>query len=171
MATNPADLFTVIAPIAAAYAGVGGVASGLWQRRGGGEDRVDAFRVATMLYGSLSATLLGFLPATLGALSVTEEWAVRISSLAALVVMVFYVPTGFARALTTRDVPGWSRRGTIAASLFLLTSFAAFALATAGVQAQHSAGLYLLGLVGLLGSSVVMFWRVITAMLLPSHGP
>src|SRR3954452_11168038 len=63
MATYPAGLYIVITPIAAAFAGFGSLASGIGQRHGGDDARVDAFRLTTMLFSSLSATLLGLLPA------------------------------------------------------------------------------------------------------------
>jgi len=49
MATDPFELYIVISPIAAAFAGFGSLASGLGQRRGGDDARVDAMCLALML--------------------------------------------------------------------------------------------------------------------------
>jgi hypothetical protein len=160
----------VIAPLASAFAGFGSLAGGLGQRRAGDDARVDAFRLSTMLFASLSATLLGLLPATLEGLSLDDGTAERVSALLALAVIGAYVPVGVIRARRIRQVVGFSKSGTLANSICLLTAFTAFGLCASGVRRDVTAGLYLLGLVGLLSSSAVMFWRVIASMLRPSHG-
>jgi hypothetical protein len=170
MATDPSGLYIVIAPIAAAFAGFGSLASGLGQQRGGDDARVDAFRLATMLFSSLSATLLGLLPATLEGLALGDKAALRLSALVALVGIAIYVPVGLNRARKLRNVTGFSKSGGLANSLCLLTAFISFSLCAGGVRGDVTPGLYLLGLMGLLSSSVVMFWRVIGSMLRPSHG-
>jgi hypothetical protein len=169
MAADTAELYIVIAPIAAAFAGFGGLASGIHQRRGRDDARVDAFRLATMLFSSLSATLLGLLPATLEGLLLADRAAVRVCAFVALVGIAVYVPIGVGRARKIRNVTGFSKSGGLANSACLLTAFAAFTLCAAGVWADRVPGLYLLGLVGLLSSSAVMFWRVIASMLRPAH--
>jgi hypothetical protein len=171
MAMDAGGLYIVIAPIAAAFAGFGSLASGIGQRHGGDDARVDAFRLATMLFSSLSATLLGLLPATLESLLVADRTAVRVCALLGLIAIVVYVPIGALRARKLRGVTGFSKSGGLANSVCLLTAFAAFALSASGAWADRAAGLYLLGLVGLLSSSIVMFWRVIASMLRPSHSP
>ena len=129
MATVAADLYVVVAPIAVAFAGFGGLASAVGQRRGGDDSRVDAFRLATMLFSSLSATLLGLLPATLESLLIADRPAVRLSALAAVGAFVVYVPLGIARARRLRDVPGFSKGGTLVNSSCLLTAFVALCYA------------------------------------------
>src|SRR5690349_9500217 len=69
--SNPSDLYPVVAQIAATFAGFGSLASGLGQRQGGADPRMDAYRLSLMLFASLSATMLGLLPAMLGALSLS----------------------------------------------------------------------------------------------------
>ena len=169
MATVAADLYVVVAPIAVAFAGFGSLASAVGQRRGGDDARVDAFRVATMLFSSVSATLLGLLPATLEGLLIADRVAVRLSALVALAALVLYVPLGIGRARRIRDVPGFSKGGTLVNSSCLLAAFVAFALCALGVWPDLVPGFYLLGLIGLLSSSMVMFWRVIASMLRPAH--
>ena len=170
MATDPTGLYIVIAPIAAAFAGFGSLAGGLGQRRRGDDARVDAFRLATMLFSSLSATLLGLLPATLEGLSLGYEAALRLSALVALIGVATYVPMGLNRARKLRNVTGFSKSGGLANSICLLTAFIAFALCAAGARGDMTGGFYLLGLMGLLSSSVIMFWQVIRSLLRPSHG-
>ena len=169
MATDPSELYPVIAQIAAAFAGFGSLASVLGRRGGGDDARIDAFRLWTMLQASLSATVLGLLPATLASLSVGERWAVRAPAIAALAVVVTYVAIGVRRSVKIRHAPGFSKGGTVANSLCLLTGVTAFALCAIGLPADRVAGLYLLGLLGLFGSSVVMFSRVIISMLRPHN--
>ena len=171
MARDAAELYLVIAPIAAAFAGFGSLAGGLGQRHGGDDARVDAFRLSTMLFSSLSAIFLGLLPAILGSLIADERLAVRLSALVALVAIVAYVPIGAWRVRKLRHVTGFSRSGGLANSACLLTAFVAFAACASGVRGDRLAGLYLLGLFALLGSSAVMFWRVIGSMLRRLHTP
>jgi len=169
MATDPYQLYVVIAQIAAAFAGFGSIASGLGRRRGGDDARIDAHRLTTMLVASLSATLLGLLPATLSAFSLNERWALGASSIVALVVIITYAPAATARALKIRHVAGFSRAANIANLGCVLIAVGAFSLCALGLPADQLAALYLVGLMGLLGSSVVMFSRVIASMLRPHN--
>lgn len=170
MATNPFELYLVISPIAVAFAGFGSLASGLGQRRGGDDARVDAMRLALMLTASLSATLLALLPATLNALSLDDQLAVRASAMVALIVMLTYAPISVKRASKLRHAPGFSTGGTLANAACSLMAFISFLLCVLAMPADRSAALYLLGLMGLLGSSVIMFSRVIASMLRPHSG-
>jgi hypothetical protein len=167
MTTDPDQLYVVIAQMAAAFAGFGSIASGLGQRRGGDDARVDAHRLATMLFTSLSATMLGLLPATLSALSVGPRPALGLSALVALVLIAGNALIAVPRALRIRHVAGFSMGANVANVSFALIGIAGFTLCTLGQPADRIAGLYLLGLIGMLGSSVVMFSRVIASLLRP----
>ena len=167
MATNPFELYLVISPIAAAFAGFGSLASGLGERRGADDARVDSMRLALMLTTSLSATLLGLLPATLNALFLDDQWAARASAIVALIVMLTYAPISVRRASKLRHAPGFSKGGTFANAACSVMAFMAFVLCALATPADRIAALYLLGLIGLLGSSVIMFSRVIASMLRP----
>ena len=167
MATDPSELYPVIAQVAAAFAGFGSLASVLGHRRGGDDSRIDAFRLWTMLQSSLLATIVGLLPATLAGLSIGESWVVRGPAIAALAVILTYVAIGIRRSVEIRHAPGFSKGGTVANSFCLLASVVGFSLCAIGAPADRIAGFYLLGLMGLLGSSVVMFSRVIISMLRP----
>jgi hypothetical protein len=169
MATNPFELYLVISPIAAAFAGFGSLASGLGERRGADDARVDSMRLALMLTASLSATLLGLLPATLNALLLDEQLAVRASAIVALIVILTYAPISVRRASKLRHAPGFSKGGTLANAACSAVAFVAFALCALATPADRIGALYLLGLMGLLGSSVIMFSRVIASMLRPHN--
>jgi len=167
MATDPFQLYPVIAQIAGAFAGFGSLATGLGQRMGGDDARVDASRLAGMLEASLSATLLGLLPATLDALSVDGGWAVRGSAIAGLVAIAVLAPRGISNVSKIRRAPGFSKISTFANAVCVLTAVVAFILCALGISGGDAAGLYLLGLMALLASSIVMFSRVIVSMLRP----
>ena len=100
---------------------------------------------------------------------IADRTAMRASALVGLVAIAVYVPIGAWRVRKLRKVTGFSKSGGLANSACLLTAFVAFTLCAAAVAGDRTAGVYLLGLVGLLGSSMVMFWRVIASMLRPSH--
>ncbi|MEA3062976.1 MAG: hypothetical protein QOJ94_2757 [Sphingomonadales bacterium] len=169
MATNPFELYLVIAPIAAAFAGFGSLASGLGQRRGGDHARVDAMRLGSMLTASLSATLLALLPATLAGLFLDDRLAVRTSALISVVAIVGFALVSVARARKIRGLSGFSIGGAVANTACTLLALSAFALSLLDIPAGRVEALYLLGLIGLLGSSVVMFSRVIASMLRPHN--
>jgi hypothetical protein len=162
---NPIQLYPVMAQMGAAFAGFGSLASGLGRRSGGDDARVDASRLSTMLFSSLSLTLLGLLPVVLTSLSLDEEAAVRGSAIAALLTIVAYAPSGASRSYRIRHSAGFSRIATAANLACVLTAVTGFALCAAG--RPPSSGLYLLGLSGMLASSIVMFSRVIRSMLRP----
>jgi hypothetical protein len=169
MATDPTQYYAVIAQIAAAFAGFGSIASGLGSRSGGDDARIDAHRLATMLVASLSATLLGLLPAALSGFSLSERWFLGASSIVALVVIIFYAPAAVARALKIRHVAGFSMAANVANLSCVLIAVGAFSLCALGLPADRLAAIYLAGLMALLGSSVVMFSRVIASMLRPHN--
>src|SRR4051812_11711824 len=169
MATNPFELYIMIAPIAAAFAGFGSLATGLGQRRGGDHAGVDAMRLSSMLSASLSATLLALLPATLGGLFLDDRLAVRASALISIMAIIGFAPVSVARARKIRGLPGFSIGGAVANTACTLLALSAFALCLLAIPANRVEALYLLGLIGLLGSSVVMFSRVIASMLRPHN--
>src|SRR5215213_3904285 len=92
MVTDPTELYPVIAQVAAVFAGFGSLASGLGRRRGGDDARVDAYRLGLMLFASLSATLLGLLPATLTGVLLDPTLALRTSAAVAVVALLINLP-------------------------------------------------------------------------------
>ena len=165
MATNPFELYVIIAPIAVAFAGFGSLASGLGQHRGGAHTRVDAMRLGSMLSASLSATLLALLPATFAAFLVNEQLAVRASALIAVISIISLTPIHISRGRKIRALPGFSIGAFVANSVCAIIALSAFALCLLAIPPTKIEALYLLGLVALLGSSVVMFSRVTASML------
>lgn len=165
MATDPSDLYPVIAQIAATFAGFGSLASGLGRRGGADDARIDASRLALMLFASLSATLLGLLPETLAGIGLAWQSAVRVSAAAAVVALLAYAPFAVRRSSRIWHVGGFTKAATAANGASVAVSLVAFALGAAGVAATRGEGLYLVGLLGLLASSVITFSRVIGSML------
>ena len=167
--TEPYELYPVIAQIAAAFAGFGSLASGLGQRRGGDDSRMDAYRLQHMLQASLSATLFGLLPATLGGILPDPSWGVRLSALIAAASILIFAPLAVVRARKLLHVAGFSKRATVVNSLCVWSAFVVFILCLLDVPAGRGPSLYLLGLMGLLGSSIMLFSRVIVSMLRPHN--
>lgn len=169
MATGPSDIYPVIAQIAGAFAGFGSLASGLGQRRGGDDARMDAYRLEHMLEASLSATLLGLLPVTLSGLFGDEFWGVRVSAFVALCAILGYAPRAMAHARRIRQVAGFSWKATTINVTCMWGAFLSYALCLLDVPAGRSTSWYLLGLLGMLASTVMLFSRVIVSMLQPLH--
>lgn len=159
----------MIAQMSVAFAGFGSLASRLGQQQGGDDARVDATRLTLMLFASLSATFLGLLPSVLTSLLLDDELAVRSSALAALTLILVYAATGVRRALSLRRAPGFSRIGVLSNLACTLIAFAAFLYCFAGLPEGRTEAAYLLGLMGLLSSSIIMFSRVIVSMLRPHN--
>ena len=166
MATDPFDLYPVIAQITAAFAGFGSLASGLSEGRGGDDARMDAYRLQNMLRASLSATLFSLLPGTFIGLS-GETWGLRAAALIGLFGHIFLTPLAVAQAAKLRHVAGFNVTASIANFSLTTMSMIAFALCALDLPAGHAASIYLLGLMGLLASSTLLFSRVILSMLLP----
>lgn len=169
MAMQPFELYPVISQIAGAFAGFGSLASGLGQRRGGDDARMDAYRLQNMLQTSLWATLLGLLPATLSGLLPNESLGVRASAFVGLVAILIYTPSTIVHARRLRHVAGFSKRAAVVNFVSVWGSFIIFALCLLDIPAGREENLYLLGLMGLLGSTVMLFARVIVSMLQPYH--
>ena len=104
---DPGGLYLVIAPIAAAFAGFGSLASSLG-RHHGADCRVDASRLGMMLFASLSATLLGLLPATLESLAVEATAAARAAAFCAAAAILAYQPGAIARSISSPPTPSRS---------------------------------------------------------------
>lgn len=157
----------MIAQIAAVFAGFGSLASGLGQRRGGDDARIDAYRFGFMLFSSLATTLLGLLPGTFAGLLGGKDLAIRLSAAAAVAALLIYAPLSTVRIVRIRNVTGFNLPAGILNGACVLAALASFGLCMVGRPAGHIADLYLAGLMALLGSSVVMFSRVIVSMLRP----
>ena len=167
MTDDAFQLYPVIAQIAATFAGFGSVASGIGQRRGGDDTRVDAYRLKLMLFASLSATILGLLPATLAGLSFGTTRALSLSAVAGVVALAINLPLSTIRIVRIRHVEGFNLIAGIANAACALVAFVAFVFCVAQMPPNRVANLYLVGLMGLLGSSVIMFSRVIVSILRP----
>lgn len=161
------ELYVVIAQIAATFAGFGSLASGLGQRLGGDDARVDAARLALMLFASLSATIFGLLPRILIVLVADPQFVLRLCAALAALAMLLYSPHALRRTIKNRSVFGFSLPVAIANGLCSLVAIASFGACALGIPAGTAAQTYLSGLVGALGSTIVMFGRVITSMLRP----
>jgi hypothetical protein len=168
MAMESVDIYPVISQITAAFAGFGSLASGLGKRRGGDDSRMDAYRLQNMLRVSLSATLFGLLPATFAGFA-GETWALQFSALIGFGAHALLTPASVAEARKLRNVAGFSMAASIANFSCSTISIIAFALCALDIPPNYSAGLYLLALMAMLGSSAMLFSRVIVSMLRPLH--
>lgn len=169
MAGNPFGLFVIIAQMSVAFAGFGSLSTRLGQAGGGDDARVNATRLNLMLFTSLSTTMLGLLPATLGGIILDDRLAVRCCALLAIVALVIYAATGLRRAFGLRQALGFSRVGLMSNLVCISIALAGFLSSAVGCPGDRIEATYLLGLVGLLGSSIIMFARVIISMLGPHN--
>jgi hypothetical protein len=167
MTTDPTELYPVISQIAVAFAGFGSLASGLRRRRGADDAKLDAFRLFSMLQVSITTTILGLVPATLVGVGVEERWAVGGPAAATLAIIAYRTPIAVKRGKELRQVPGYNPGSALLNNICLLVAVVAFALCALGIPKERVEGLYLVGLMAVLGMSANYFSRVITSMLRP----
>lgn len=165
--SDPTEYYAVIAQVAATFAGFGSLASGIGKRRGGDDARMDAYRLRSMLSASLSATLLSLLPITLGALLDDDIAGVHAAALAGSGAILVFTPASMHRAWHLRHVAGFSLAATLINLTCVWGAFVAFVLCLVHEPGGREAAWYLLGLSGLLCSSLTLFARVIVSMLAP----
>jgi hypothetical protein len=101
-------------------------------------------------------TLAGFL---------SDAAAVRVSSIAGLIAIPAYATAGLKRARSLRHAPGFSVAGVLVNLACATIAFIAFASCAAGFPAGRLTAVYLVALMGMLGSSAIMFSLVIVSML------
>lgn len=167
--SDPTEYYPVIAQVAATFAGFGSLASGIGKRRGGDDARMDAYRLRSMLSASLSATLLSLLPITFGALFADDVAGLHAAALLAAGAILLFTPASMIHGLKLRHVAGFSRTATLINLACVWGAFAAFAMCLLHEPRGREAAWYLLGLSGLLCSSLTLFARVIVSMLSPFH--
>jgi hypothetical protein len=92
---------------------------------------------------------------------------VRASPLAAAIALVIYAPISTSAVLKLRHVAGFNMLAGIANAGCTLIALIALGLSALAIPTDRAPQLDLLGLMSLLGPSVVMFSRVITSMLRP----
>jgi len=91
-----------------------------------------------MLFASLSAALLGLLPATLEGLFTAQGPVMRVAAIIAIAAIVIYSPGALRRSARIRHVAGFSRSATFANAVCTLTALAAFRPRSDDVHPQDS---------------------------------
>lgn len=161
--------YTALAGIAMSFAGFGTIAISLNNRAGGDDSKVDAHRLTNMLTAALTLTVVALLPGLLAALGLAPRWQTGLPSIAVLAVMVVAAPGLARRNLAIRLAPGyswWAASTNLASVILAALAFLACALDWPGYRPT---AVFLLGLTGLLLSSVIMFSRVAMSLLLPHN--
>ena len=98
-------------------------------------------------------------------------WGVHAAAWVAMASIVIHTPPTMVRARKLRHVAGFSMRATVINAACVWGAFVAFGLCVLNIPPGRAAALYLVGLMGLLGSTVTLFSRVIVSMLRPyQHG-
>lgn len=161
--------YAVIAGIAATFAGFGTIAVSLGQLSGGDDAKVDAHRLTNMLVASLMLVVVALLPGLLAALGIAPRWQVGLPSIAALGVITVAAPRLARRNLAIRHAPGYNWPASIANFLSVVVAALAFLACASGWPGYRPPAVFLLGLMGLLLSSVIMFSRVAMSLLLPHN--
>jgi len=161
--------YAVLAGIAASFSGFGTIAVSLGHSAGGDDAKVDAHRLTNMLAASLTLTVIALVPGLLAALGVAPRWQVALPSIAALTVIAVATPRLARRTYAIRNAAGYNRPASAANILSVIVAALAFLACAIGWPRHDPPAVFLLGLMGLLVSSVIMFSRVALSLLLPHN--
>lgn len=161
--------YTTLAAIAVSFAGFGTIAVSLGNRTGGDDAKVDAHRLTNMLAASLTLVVLALLPSVLAALGVVPRWQVGLPSIAGLCVMAFATPRLARRNLAILRLPGYNVPASLANLASIVLAALAFLSCAIGWPDYRPSASFLVGLMGLMLSSVIMFSRVAMSLLLPHN--
>lgn len=161
--------YAVLAGIAASFSGFGTLAISIGQRDGGDDAKVDAHRLTNMLAASLTLTVVALLPGLFAALGVALRWQVGLPSFAVLAVIAVAAPRLARRTYAIRTAAGYNRPASAANMLSVSVAALAFLACAVGWPRYDPPAVFLLGLMGLLLSSVIMFSRVAMSLLRPHN--
>jgi hypothetical protein len=158
---NPEDretLFT-IAEVAVAFAGFASIVSVLASHSGRDNPGLDATRLRMMLYTSLSATCLCFVPVLLFRLDFSPSSAWRVSGIALL------LGTGLPAARNILEARTLLGEGVAIGTGIRVTAIATYvvpgALSIGIVSGRADAGAYIAGVLVLLAGSGIAFARLV----------
>ena len=160
----------VIAQLSVAFAGFASLASALRNRNHGDETRVDAGRLINMLIVSLCTTMLAlvpFIPALFG-FSGSLVW--RSSALIAFGAMLFFTPGVLQRTRRMKQYAGFNSPSNVVNLSLAAVASLGFGLCAFGFPALNPSASYVAGLVALLLTCAIVFFRVIASLLRP-HAP
>ena len=169
-ALNELDLLLVIAQLSVAFAGFASLASALSDRSDGGETRVDAGRLTNMLIVGLCTTMLAlvpFIPALFG-FSETLVW--RSSAVTAFATIAVFAPGVLIRTKRMKQYAGFNIRWNVVNLGLAAIAAVGFISCASGFPALKPAASYVAGLVALLLTCAIVFFRVISSLLRP-HAP
>lgn len=167
---NAFELLLVIAQMSVAFAGFASLASALSARHQADETRVDAGRLINMLVISLSTAMLALLPFIPMMFGFAEPLAWRGSAVVAFGTLVLFAPGVLMRVRRMKQYAGfsiWTNVINIALSAIAAT---AFIFCVFGLPALQPSASYVAGLVALLLTCALVFFRVIASLLSP-HTP
>lgn len=161
--------YIALAGIAMSFAGFGTIAISLNNRAGGDDSKVDAHRLTNMLTAALTLTVVALLPGLFAALGFAERWQTGLPAIAVLGVMAVATPGLARRNLVIRRAPGYSWWAASTNLACVIVAALAFLACAAGWPGYRPPAVFLVGLIGLLMSSVIMFSRVAMSLLLPHN--
>lgn len=170
LALNEFDLLLVIAQLSVAFAGFASLAGALNDRTYREETRVDAGRLINMLVISLSTAMFAVIPfiPTLFGFSETVVW--RSSAVAAFGTLVVFAPGVMMRTKRMSQYSGFNIHSNVVnVGLAAIAAFGFFSCAF-GLPALKPSASYISGLIALLLTCAIVFFRVIVSLLRP-HTP
>jgi len=169
-ALNEFDLLLVIAQLSVAFAGFASLASALSNRNHGDETRVDAGRLINMLIVSLCTTMLALVPFIPALFGLSEALVWRSSALTALGALVLFAPAVMARTKRMKQYAEFNSRSNVVNLGLAAIAALGFGFCAFGIPVFKPSASYVAGLIALLLTCSIVFFRVIASLLRP-HTP
>lgn len=164
------DLLLVIAQVSVTFAGFASLASAFSDSSHAGEARVDAGRLINMLIVSLSTTMLALAPFIPRLFGFSEALVWRSSAVIAFATLALFAPGVLIRTKRMTQYAGFNVRTNVVNLSLGIIAAVSFILCAFGYPELNPPASYVAGLVALLLTCAIVFFRLI-ASLLRSHAP
>jgi len=162
---SESEILLTISELSVAFAGFASLASILGQRFSKDDPRLDAGRLLNMLTVSLAITVLALVPLLPMLLEWSPRWAWGASGAVGLAGMASLSPSILRRARTMRQYPGFNASAYVANYTLFFCAILGFSSSVFGIPSANPFLAYFGGIVALLTSCAILFFRVIASLL------
>lgn len=160
----------MIAQLSVAFAGFASLASALSRSNDRDETRVDAGRLINMLVVSLCTAMLALVPCIPTLFGYAEKLVWRSSAVIAIGTLVLFAPGVLQRTKRMKQYTGFNIRSNVVNLGLAAIATVGFIFCAFGFPVLKPSASYIAGLVALLLTCAIVFFRVIASLLRP-HAP
>jgi hypothetical protein len=164
---NESELLLTISELTIAFAGFASLASILGRSFSKDDPRVDAGRLLNMLTVSLSLTFVALVPFIPMLLGWSSRWVWGGSGIVALAAVALISPSVVRRTSQMKKFAGFSTPANFLNHTLFVTAIVCFLCSALGIPSSGAFVAYFGGIVALLASCAILFFRVIASLLQP----